>query len=56
MPRWNREQFLARQTKLEKLDRQNSAEGNYFYTLKVLSIMHNMYLLCCYVCVYWSHA
>lgn len=27
VPKWSREQFVARQTKLEKLDRQDSAEG-----------------------------
>lgn len=31
VPKWNREQFLARQTKMEKrhLDRQDSSEGTY---------------------------
>ncbi|XP_045463620.1 F-actin-monooxygenase Mical isoform X5 [Harmonia axyridis] len=29
VPKWSREQFVARQTKLEKLDRQDSAEGKY---------------------------
>lgn len=37
VPKWSREQFLARQTKMEKqhLDRQNSAEGkNNFFNIK----------------------
>ncbi|XP_044752640.1 F-actin-monooxygenase Mical isoform X6 [Coccinella septempunctata] len=29
VPKWSREQFVARQTKLEKLDRQDSAEAKY---------------------------
>lgn len=44
VPKWSREQFLARQTKMEKqhLDRQDSCEGN--VVIKIVYVVFTIYI------------